>query len=358
MPEEVLLQLQAEFLEWSAQGASILEAPHRSCAAAYLLEETTDLFRKLLKIPSHFHILFMHGGARAQFAAIPMNLLGKSTEAIYVNTGYWSEAAAAEAKRYGSIEEINFLGGNVGWAELAKPNKMLLGFASSAQPTCAYAHYCDNETISGVEFPEPPDVGNLPLISDMSSNILSRPIDWSRFGLVYAGMQKNIGPAGLAVVVVRDDLLDQALSITPSILHYQTQVKHGSAYNTLPLFNIRAAQLVFQWLEKKGGVEEMACINQRKAERVYAVIDKHDMYHNRVDPSCRSRMNITFSLPTQELEEQFIKEANAHQLINLTGHRSGGGSRGIRISLYNAMSEAAVEVLVEFMEGFVKNTIK
>lgn len=342
LPEEVLLHLQYDLLDWQAQGVSILEMPHRAPAAINLLEETVQLFRGLLKIPDHFQILFMHGGARMQFAAIPMNLLGQNSNAVYLNTGYWSEAAAAEAKRYGdiSVPPLKKGGGEV--------------FRAGGIFNAAYVHYCDNETIDGIEFSSPPVVDNIPLVSDMSSNILSRPIDWGRFGLIYAGMQKNIGPAGLAVVVVREDLLDQAQAMTPSVLHYKTQVKAHSAYNTLPLFNIYAASLVFKWLQKQGGVEAIALINQRKAQKVYAVIDKHELYHNDVDLSCRSRMNITFSLPNKNLEEKFIKEARERGFINLEGHPSAGG---IRLSVYNAISEPMVDRLVAFMEEFAKNTL-
>lgn len=346
MPEEVLVQLQVACFDWRGQGVSLLEMPHRATVAVDLLEETRQLFRALLNIPKQFQILFMHGGARAQFSAIPLNLLGISRKAAYLNTGVWSEAACQEAQRYGEIDRVTGLDPDSALSRIAESQSWQL------PPESTYVHYCDNETVSGLEFSRPPQIDGAPLVADMSSNILSKPIDWRLFGAVYAGMQKNMGVAGLSVLVVREDLLDQAMSVTPSFLHYKTQVKCRSAYNTLPLFNVYAALLMCQWLDKQGGVEAIQLVNQRKAAKVYALIDQYPaFYRNRVDKRCRSVMNMPFALPNQALEAAFVTDARQRGLINLEGHGSVGG---LRASLYNPISEHAVDLLVSCMETFAR----
>lgn len=343
LPENVLKQVQSEFLDWQGQGASILEVPHRGDAAVALLKEARDDLRTLLEIPTDFHLLFVHGGGRGQFASIPLNLLGKNSKASYLLTGHWSKAAAEEAKLYGDIS----IAANLNEAETpwCIPEKSTWSVPRDA----SYLYYCENETLTGVEFQAAPDV-SIPVVADMTSSILSKPIDWSRHALIHAGMQKNIGPTGLSVVILHKDYLSQAMPITPSIFHYKNQVAHSSGYNTLPMFNVYVAGLVFKALIKQGGIKAVQAINKRKAEKLYAAIDGSGFYKNNVDKSCRSTMNVTFHLPTEKLEKQFLRDASEQGLINLAGHRTVGG---VRASIYNAMPESAVDGLIEFMEAFI-----
>ena len=287
-------------------------------------------------------MLFLQGGASSQFAAVPLNLLGDKKTADYINTGAWSKKAIAEAKRYCDV--------NV--AASSEESKFTTAPAQDSwqlNPDAAYVHYTPNETIGGVEFPFIPDTGNIPLVADMSSTILSRPVDVSRYGVIYAGAQKNIGPAGLTVVIVRKDLMGQPLDSTPTMLNYQVQAENGSMYNTPPTYSWYLAELVFAWIKKQGGLAKMAEINKRKADNLYAAIDGSDFYANPVEPASRSWMNVPFTLANPELDAVFLQESKEEDLTTLKGHRSVGG---MRASIYNAMPEEGVNTLIAFMAEF------
>ncbi|NOY64269.1 MAG: 3-phosphoserine/phosphohydroxythreonine transaminase [Nitrospirae bacterium] len=345
LPEEVIRRAASEMLDWHGKGMSVMEMSHRSKEFVSIAEKAEADLRDLLKIPENYKVLFLQGGASSQFAMVPLNLLrGKST-ADYINTGYWSKKAIAEAKRFCDVnivatsEDTNF-------TTIPPRDEWKLN------PQAAYVHYTPNETIGGVEFHEIPDVGEVPLVADMSSTILSRPIDISRFGLIYAGAQKNIGPAGLTIVIIREDLIGGASPGTPTMFNYETHAKAGSMYNTPPTYSWYIAGLVFEWLKEKGGLDVMASINKRKAEKLYTYIDNSEFYTNPVEPSCRSWMNIPFTLKNPELDSKFLELAREAGLVNLKGHRSVGG---MRASIYNAMPEEGVDALIDFMKEFEKD---
>jgi phosphoserine aminotransferase len=343
LPEEVLLQAQAEMLDWHGSGMSVMEMSHRGKEFMSIAAEAEADLRGLMQVPDDYKVLFLQGGASSQFAMIPMNLIGRTGQADYFRTGSWSKKAIAEAKRFGEIRvavdrEIDGRFTTVPEAD---------GF--SVSPEAAYVHYTPNETIEGVEFPYVPDTGGVPLVADMSSTILSRPIDVSRFGLIYAGAQKNIGPAGLTLVIVREDLMDSPLAGTPTMFDYATHAENGSMYNTPPTYGWYLAGLVFKWLKDKGGLEGMAEINRRKAQSLYEAIDGSDFYANPVDPVCRSWMNVPFTLADASLDAEFLRQASDAGLKTLKGHRSVGG---MRASIYNAMPEEGVAALVQFMAEF------
>ncbi len=344
LPVEVLEQAREELLDWHGNGLSVMEMSHRGKAFVGIAEQAEADLRELLGVPDGYKVLFLQGGATGQFSAAPLNLLRDRAGADYLNTGSWSKKAIAEAKRYctvsvaGSSEAQNFM---------SVPMQADL----QLDPGAAYVHYTPNETIGGVEFPYVPETGDVPLVADMSSTILSRPIDVSRYGMIYAGAQKNIGPAGLTVVIVRDDLVGHALPQTPAGLDWKLAADNGSMYNTPPTYAWYLAGLVFQWLKKLGGLEAMAEINQRKAGRLYAAIDGSDLYMNPVDMQCRSWMNVPFVLANSDLDATFLAEAKTASLETLKGHRSVGG---MRASIYNAMPEAGVTALIEFMADFEK----
>jgi len=342
LPEAVLQRARDELLDWGATGMSIMEMSHRGKDFVAIAEKSEADLRELLGIPPNYKVLFLQGGATGQFAAVPMNLLRGKSKACYVNTGLWSEKAISEAERYGSVSV----------AASSKEN----GFTSipprsgwRIDPDAAYLHYTSNETIGGVEFQDIPDSAGLPLVCDMSSNILSRPLDVSRFGLIYAGAQKNMGPAGIAVVIVREDLIGQALPDTPSILDYKKQADNGSMLNTPPTYNWYLLGLVLEWLKGQGGLAAVEARNVRKADKLYAAIDASPFYSNPIEPACRSRMNVPFRLAKADLEKTFLADARAAGLVNLEGHRSVGG---FRASIYNAMPEEGVDALIEFMREF------
>lgn len=341
LPEEVLLQAKEELLNWDDLGMSVMEISHRSQPFMAMAQEAEQDFRDLLQIPDEYKVLFLQGGARSQFAMIPMNLLTNKHSADYLDTGIWSGLAIKEANRYCTVNVV---------ASSEKQGYITIPPQDSwrINPNSAYFHFVDNETINGVEFPTIPNVP-LPLVSDMSSNILSRPFDVKRYALFYAGAQKNVGPAGLTIVVLREDLLGKATFFTPSMFNYELHVKQSSMYNTPPTFAWYLAGLMFKWLKKQGGVEEMAKRNERKAAKLYHFIDQSDFYFNPVDPSYRSRMNAIFCLKNEELNEKFLQEANAQGLANLKGHNLVGA---MRASLYNALPERAVEALIDFMKDF------
>ncbi len=342
LPEVVLEQAREEMLDWQGTGMSVMEMSHRGKAFLSIAEQAEADLRELMGIPDNYRVLFLQGGASAQFAMVPLNLAAEGATVDYLNTGAWSKKAIAEARRFckvniaGSSEARNFTG---------VPAADSLQLSADA----AYLHYTPNETIGGVEFPYVPDTGEVPLVADMSSTILSRPIEVDRFGLIYAGAQKNVGPAGLTLVIVRDDLIGKARDGTPTMLDYKVHADNGSMYNTPPTYAWYLAGLVFQWLKRNGGLAAMAEVNRRKAEKLYAAIDGSDFYSNPVDPACRSWMNVPFVLADPELDATFLKEAEARGLTTLKGHRSVGG---MRASIYNAMPEAGVDALVEFMGDF------
>jgi len=344
LPEPVLQQAASEMLEWQDAGMSVMEMSHRGKSFVSIAAEAEQDLRDLLKVPDNYKVLFLQGGATGQFAAAPMNLLRGGDRVDYINTGSWSVKAIKEARKYAHV--------NVAWGA-DQDTPMHIGPQSEWQldPAASYLHYCPNETISGVEFHWVPEVGDVPLVADMSSTLLSRPIDVSKFGVIYAGAQKNIGPAGVTVVIVRKDLLDRAPSNTPSMLHYKTQADAASMYNTPPTFALYLAGLVFQWLKEQGGLEGMQKINERKAKKLYDYIDASDFYRNPVREKDRSLMNVPFVLADDSLDKQFLEESEQAGLLNLKGHRSVGG---MRASIYNAVPEAAIDALIEFMDDFAR----
>ncbi len=344
LPAEVLEQARDEMLDWHGQGLSIMEMSHRSDAFVSVAEQAEQDLRDLMGIPDNYKVLFLQGGATSQFAMVPLNLLGNKTSADYINTGIWSKKAIAEARRYGNVR-IAASTESEGFSRVPTQDELEL------DPHAAFVHYTPNETIGGVEYNYIPETGDVPLVADMSSNILSRCIDVSRFGLIYAGAQKNIGPAGLTVVIVREDLLGQAAATTPAMFDYQVHASANSMNNTPPTFGWYLAGLVFQWLKRQGGVAAIEQINRRKAEKLYAYIDDSGFYANPIDPCCRSWMNVPFTLADARLEGLFLEQAETVGLLNLQGHRSVGG---MRASLYNAVPEVAVDALIAFMQTFAK----
>ena len=344
LPEEVLEQARDELLDWRGNGMSVMEVSHRSKDFVAVASQAEADLRELLGIPDDYRVLFVQGGATGQFAAIPLNLATADGVADYLNTGQWSTKAIAEARRYVAVSVVADEKAS-NYSSVPPPES--LRFTDGA----AYVHYTPNETIGGVEFPYVPDCGDVPLVADMSSTILSRPVDVRRFGLIYAGAQKNIGPSGITVVIVRDDLLGKAREVTPSVLNYRAVADAGSMLNTPPTFGWYIAGLVFQWLKRQGGLASAAERNRAKSALLYEAIDRSSFYANPVDRDCRSWMNVPFTLARPELDKTFLAEAAAAGLANLAGHRSVGG---MRASLYNAMPREGVEALVSFMADFEK----
>ncbi|MBR9866692.1 MAG: 3-phosphoserine/phosphohydroxythreonine transaminase [Oceanospirillales bacterium] len=342
LPEDVLKQAQQELLDWHGLGLSIMEMSHRSKEFVAVAAEAEQDLRDLMKIPDNYKVLFMQGGASSQFSMIPMNLLRGKTTADYINTGDWSIKAIKEASRYCDVNVVATTEADNFTSAPAQSELKL-------NPDAAYVHYTPNETIRGVEFDYIPDTGDVPLVADMSSNILSRPIDVSRFGLIYAGAQKNIGPAGLTVVIVREDLLGDVLPATPALYDYKVNADADSMLNTPPTFGWYLAGLVFKWLKAQGGVETIAELNRRKAEKLYAAIDSNPFYSNPVAINARSWMNVPFILANADLDKLFLQEAEDKGLLNLPGHRSVGG---MRASIYNAVPEEGVDALIAFMQDF------
>lgn len=342
LPEAVLQQAKEEMLDWHGAGMSVMEMSHRGKEFMSIAEQAEADLRSLMKIPDNYKVLFLQGGASSQFAMIPMNLASAKRKVDYINTGSWSKKAIAEAKRFA---DVNIVATTEDSKFTTTPAQSELQLSSDA----AYLHYTPNETIQGVEFPYVPDTAGVPLIADFSSTILSRPIDVANYGIIYAGAQKNIGPAGLTLVVIREDLIGQAAESTPTMFQYATHSDNGSMYNTPPTYGWYLAGLVFKWLQDRGGLEGMAQINQRKSDALYQAIDKSDFYANPVSPESRSWMNIPFTLANSELDGKFLEGASAEGLKTLKGHRSVGG---MRASIYNAMPEEGVQTLIEFMAEF------
>lgn len=344
LPTAVLEKAQQEMLDWQGTGMSVMEMSHRGKEFMSIAAKAEADLRELLAVPDDYAVLFLQGGATAQFSMVPMNLLRGKTSADYVNTGAWSKKAIAEAKQYcdvnvvASSENDNFT--TIPSFDTWKLDK-----------DAAYLHYTPNETIGGVEFHWVPDAGNVPLVVDMSSTILSRPIDVTKFGLIYAGAQKNIGPAGLTLVIVRKDLMGTVIKNTPGVFDYQKMADNDSMLNTPPTYAWYLAGLVFDWIKQQGGLSAMADINKRKADKLYAAIDDSAFYANPVEKQSRSWMNVPFTLASDELDKTFLEEADTQGLKTLKGHRSVGG---MRASIYNAMPEAGVDALIEFMNEFEK----
>jgi len=344
LPEEVLAQAAAEMLDWHGSGQSVMEMSHRGKEYMSIHEQAERDLRTLMGIPSNYKVLFLQGGATMQFAMVPINLMRGKAGADYVNTGEWSKKAIKEAKLFGtanvaaSSEDRNFtyVPAQASWKR---------------SPGAAYLHYCANETIGGVEFDWVPDPGDVPLVADVSSNFLSRPLDVSKFGLLYGGAQKNIGPAGLTIVIVRDDLLGHAPKGTPTMLDYKVQADADSMLNTPPTWAIYIAGLVFQWLARQGGLAAIEQRNIEKAKLLYDYLDGTAFYRNPVERADRSRMNVPFTLHDAALDDPFLKGAKERNMLQLKGHRSVGG---MRASIYNAMPIEGVRALVDYMRDFEK----
>lgn len=345
LPQPVLEQAQHEMLDWQGRGMSVMEMSHRGEAFMSIAAQAEADLREIMGIPSNYKVLFMQGGASSQFAAVPMNLLRGKHTADYVETGDWSSKAIHEAKRYCDV--------NVVASTKASHYTHIPAFIDwDLNPRAAYLHYTPNETIRGVEFPFVPETKTVPLVADMSSTILSRPINISQFGLIYAGAQKNIGPAGLVLVIARDDLIGHSLSGTPTLYDYKVLVDNKSMYNTPPTYTWYLSGLVFQWIKRQGGLASLAITNERKAKKLYSAIDmSQGFYRNPVTPQYRSWMNVPFMLADKRHETLFLDEALAAGLANLKGHRFLGG---IRASIYNAMPEMGVDALVYFMRDFMQ----
>ncbi|MDR0588523.1 MAG: 3-phosphoserine/phosphohydroxythreonine transaminase [Burkholderiales bacterium] len=344
LPESVLKQVQQELLDYQGRGLSVMEMSHRSEAFLEIAANAERDLRALLNLSSDYTVLFLQGGAKGQNAAVPLNLLGNRTTIDFVHTGHWSKNSIEEAKKYAQVH-LAASAESSGFYHVPPQSEWQM----SDNP--AYLHICANETITGVEYSFTPKVSSVPLVADMSSNFLSREIEVNRFGLIYAGAQKNVGPAGVTIVIVKNDLLDRALPICPSIWHYATQKKHEWMLNTPPTFAIYVSGLVFAWLRREGGLAAMEKRNQEKADRLYALLDRGDFYRGKVHKKSRSRMNVTFDLPNETLTGLFVEEAKENGLINLKGHKISGG---IRASIYNAMPIEGVDALIAFMEAFEK----
>ena len=344
LPLEVLEQAQRDLLSLPGVGMSVLEISHRSKPFDEIIEGAEADLRKLAGIPDNYHVLFLQGGASLQFSMVPMNLLPPGGSADYIVTGSWSEKAVKEAKRVGSVK-IAGSTASENYARIPKQNELTL------DPNAAYVHYTTNNTIFGTEWHWMPEVGSVPLVADTSSDMFSRPIDVSKYALIYAGAQKNLAPAGLTLVIIRDDMARRTPSSLATMLQYSLHVENKSLYNTPPVFAIYVMRLVLSWLLKQGGLEAIDKLNARKASKLYAEIDRTGYYKGHAAKDSRSRMNITFRLPNEELEKKFIKESTAAGLDGLKGHRSVGG---LRASVYNAFPEAGIDALVQFMQEFEK----
>lgn len=342
LPEPVLQRAADEMLDYNGSGQSVMEMSHRSKVFDDIIKSCEELFRRVMGIPSNYKVLFLQGGASSQFAMIPLNLLNGSGRADFVITGQWAKKAFSEASRYGKCAAVASSADRT-FTYIPKLD------SSKFDKGADYFYICLNNTIYGTKFAELPETGDVPLIADLSSCILSEPLDVSKFGLVFAGAQKNIGPAGLTVVIVRDDLIGRARDITPTMMNYQIQADNDSMYNTPPCYSIYICKLVLEWLEALGGVEKMAEINRKKAKILYDFLDSSKMFRGTVEKEFRSLMNIPFVTGNDELDKRFVKEAEASGFVNIKGHRTVGG---MRASIYNAMPEKGVADLVAFMKDF------
>jgi phosphoserine aminotransferase len=344
LPVEVLEEAQRDLVALPGVGMSVMEISHRSKPFDEIIQGAEADLRTLGNVPANYKVLFLQGGASLQFSAVPMNLLGAGATADYIITGDWSKKALKEAKKVGATKVAATVEAG-GFKRIPQQGELDL------TPGAAYVHMTSNNTIFGTEFKYVPDTGGAPLVNDASSNIFSRPIDVSKFGLIYAGAQKNLGPSGVTLVIIREDLLARSADSLPSMLNYRTMAENGSLYNTPPVFGIYILRLVLKWMLKQGGLEAIAKVNDRKAKTLYDELDRTDYWRPHADADSRSMMNVTFRLPSEDLEKKFVKEATAAGFDGLKGHRSVGG---LRASIYNAFPEAGVNALVEFMREFEK----
>ncbi len=345
LPEAVLRRAAGEMLDYQGSGQSVMEMSHRSKVYEGIINSAESLLREVMNIPDNYKVLFLQGGASSQFAMVPMNLMTKNNKADFVITGQWATKAYKEAARYGAANVV------------ASSKDKTFSYIPELDPAsfdkeADYFHICMNNTIYGTKFHTLPDTGSVPLVADISSCILSEPIDVSKFGLLYAGAQKNMAPAGLTVVIIREDLIGHAMDITPTMFDYQIHADNGSMYNTPPCYTIYMAMLVLDWLKNTiGGLDEMKKINEKKAGMLYGFLDASKLFRGTVEPQDRSLMNVPFVTGDEELDKKFVKAAEAEGFVNLKGHRSVGG---MRASIYNAMPTEGVEKLVAFMEKFEK----
>ncbi|MBN1602603.1 MAG: 3-phosphoserine/phosphohydroxythreonine transaminase [Chitinispirillaceae bacterium] len=342
LPECVLKKAAEEMLDYKGSGQSVMEMSHRSKVYEEIIFGAEETIREVMNVPENYHILFLQGGASAQFAMIPLNLMGTKKKADFINTGMWSKKAISEAKRYGTVNVV-------ATSEDKNFNYIPDIDKITFDPDAAYVHITTNNTIFGTRYVKLPQTGNVPLIADMSSNILSEPYDISKFGLIYAGAQKNIGPAGVVLVIIRKDLVGNAYDYTPTMFNYKTYANEHSMYNTPPTYNIYIAKLVFEWIKELGGVSEIHKMNVEKADLLYNYLDSSNLFKATISKEYRSLMNIPFVTGDENLDGDFVKQATAKGLVNLKGHRSVGG---MRASIYNAMPLEGVKTLVEFMKKF------
>lgn len=342
LPEAVLRKAQSDMLSYGSSGMSVMEMSHRSKDYMAIIEAAEASLRELMGVPANYKLLFLQGGASLQFAMVPLNLMNKNKKADYVNTGVWAKKALKEAGRYGKVNVV------------ASSEDKTFSYipeldAASFDKEADYFHITTNNTIYGTRYTTLPDTGDVPLIGDMSSDILSKPYDVSKFGLIYAGAQKNLGPAGVCIVIIREDLAGNAMDFTPTMLNYQTHIENGSMFNTPPTFGIYLCKLVLDWVKEQGGVDAIEKVNNEKAKTLYDYLDNSALFKATVNPKDRSIMNIPFVTGSDELNDKFIKEATANGLVQLKGHRSVGG---MRASIYNAMTLEGVQTLVDFMKKF------
>lgn len=342
LPLEVLEQAAKEMTNYQDTGMSVMEMSHRSKAYQEIIDTAEATLREIMAIPDNYKVLFLQGGASTQFAMIPLNLMTGSNKADFVNTGVWTKKAIAEAKKYGEVNVVASSEDKT-FTYVPKLDK------STFSPDADYFHITSNNTIYGTKINELPDTGDVPIVADMSSNILSEEIDVSKYGMIFAGAQKNMGPAGVTIVIIREDLIGNAMDITPTMLNYQTHADKGSMFNTPPTYSIYMAGLVFAWIKKLGGLKAIQAKNEEKAALLYDYLDSSKMFSGTVVKEDRSLMNIPFVLPNDELNAEFIAEAAKRGFVNLKGHRSVGG---MRASIYNAMPTEGVKKLVEFMKEF------
>lgn len=342
LPEEVLKTAADEMLEYGNSGQSVMEMSHRSKEYDAIIKEAEADLRDIMNIPDDYEVLFLQGGASTQFAMVPLNLMNKNNKADFIITGQWANKAYKEAARYGAARAVASSADKT-YSYIPKTK------AEDFDKDADYVHICMNNTIYGTKYHELPDVGNIPLVADISSCILSEPIDVSKFAVLYAGAQKNVAPAGVTIVIIRKDLIGNAMDITPTMLNYQTHSENGSMFNTPPCYCIYIAGLVFKWIKKMGGLAEMKKINEKKAKILYDFLDNSKLFKGTVVPEDRSLMNVPFVTGSDELDAKFVSEAKAAGFVNLKGHRSVGG---MRASIYNAMPVEGVEKLVAFMKKF------
>ena len=347
LPEEVLKTAAAEMLEYGATGQSVMEMSHRSKEYQAIIDAAESDLRDIMNIPDNYAVLFLQGGASTQFAMVPMNLMTKNKKADYIVTGQWAKKAYKEAARYGNARVIASSEDKT-FSYIPKVTKDMI------DPEADYVHICMNNTIYGTKWQGLPDTGDVPLVADISSCILSEPIDVSKFGVLYAGAQKNVAPAGLTIVIIRKDLIGNAMDITPTMLNYQTHADNGSMFNTPPCYTIYIAGLVFKWIKSLGGLEEMKKVNVEKASLIYDFLDSSKLFKGTVVPEARSLMNIPFVTGNEELDAKFVSEAKKAGFVNLKGHRSVGG---MRASVYNAMPVEGARKLVEFMKKFEEENL-